>query len=111
MWGNLPQTARFPFFIITKPIIKTRRDLKKNQASEGRELDWVWGKASSKLAEKPELTDFSIGSNPQPPDTPKIVSHGKRSRNTSRRRGQRRKEEGPRQMGGTKAPSSLCPTV
>ena len=44
------------------------------------------GKVSSKVAEKPELTHFSFGSNPRPPDSLKTPSLGKRSRNKSMRR-------------------------
>lgn len=86
--------------LITKPIIKTRRDLgflkkKKKQASDGR--GWAkHGKVSSKAAEKPELTHFSFtGSNPRPPDSPKTSSLGKRSRNKKyeKKRGQAGREE------------------
>lgn len=53
------------------------------------------GKVSSKAAEKPELTHFSFGSNPRPPDSPKTSSLGKRSRNKSMRR-KEDKQEGKR---------------
>ena len=65
------------------------------------------GKVSSKVAEKPKLSHCSSGSNPQPPDSPKTPSLGKRSRNKS----MRRKEDsaGREEAHAQQLPKPACP--